>query len=96
MTLSRRSILKATAAGLVAAPFISLRAANAAEFDLKMANNMPLTHPTNVRLAEAPPLRAPAAQHGVALAGSLAQLAAGADFIICAVTAMARQMLKKC
>ena len=53
MTLSRRSILKATAAGLVAAPFISLRAANAAEFDLKMANNMPLTHPTNVRLAEA-------------------------------------------
>ncbi|HRM76587.1 MAG TPA: TRAP transporter substrate-binding protein DctP, partial [Paracoccus sp. (in: a-proteobacteria)] len=53
MTLSRRSILKATAAGLVAAPFISLRPANAVEFDLKMANNMPLTHPTNVRLAEA-------------------------------------------
>ncbi len=53
MTLSRRSILKATAAGLVAAPFISLRPANAVEFDLKMANPMPLTHPTNVRLAEA-------------------------------------------
>ena len=53
MTLTRRSILKATAAGLVAAPIVSLRPAHAAEFDLKMANNMPLTHPTNVRLAEA-------------------------------------------
>lgn len=53
MSLSRRSLLKGTAAGLIAAPFISLRPASAAEFDLKMANNMPLAHPTNVRLAEA-------------------------------------------
>ncbi|WP_222434163.1 NAD(P)-dependent oxidoreductase [Comamonas flocculans] len=46
-----------------------------AAYDLKLAST------------EAPPLRAHAAQHGVALAGSPAQLAAGADFIICAVTA---------
>ncbi|ODS90764.1 MAG: dehydrogenase [Comamonas sp. SCN 65-56] len=46
-----------------------------AAYDLKLAG------------ADAAPLRAHARQYGVALADSHAQLAAGSDFIVCAVTA---------
>ncbi|SIQ91366.1 tripartite ATP-independent transporter solute receptor, DctP family [Paracoccus thiocyanatus] len=53
MTITRRSILMGAAAGALAAPFIRLGAARAAEFAYKIANNQPLEHPSNVRLAEA-------------------------------------------
>lgn len=53
MTVSRRSLLMGAGAGLLAAPFINVRPANAAEFTMKLANNQPMEHPTNVRLAEA-------------------------------------------
>ncbi len=52
MTTTRRTLLKGTAAGL-ALPFLGAGRALAADFDLKVANNQPLTHPSNVRLAEA-------------------------------------------
>lgn len=53
MTMTRRSLLMGAATGVLAAPFINLRPANAAEFTMKLANNQPLEHPTNVRAAEA-------------------------------------------
>lgn len=53
MTIHRRTILIGAAAGALAAPFIRPRAAMAAEFSYKIANNQPLEHPSNVRLSEA-------------------------------------------
>ncbi|OYX14963.1 MAG: ABC transporter substrate-binding protein [Rhizobiales bacterium 32-66-8] len=54
MSLSRRSLLKAGAAtalvGGVCAPFVAR--AQSAEFTYKYANNLPVTHPMNVRAAE--------------------------------------------
>lgn len=53
MTLSRRSLILGASAGALAAPFIRVRPAMAAEFTYKLANNQPLSHPSNVRVAEA-------------------------------------------
>ena len=53
MTLNRRSLLLGAAAGAIAAPLVRVRPAMAAEFDLKLANNQPLTHPSNIRVLEA-------------------------------------------
>ena len=50
----RRRIVTATAAGVIASPLV-LRAtrAGAAEYNFKMANNVPDTHPISVRMREA-------------------------------------------
>ena len=53
MTLTRRTLLLGTAAVALAAPFVRTGPARAAEFNLKLANNQPLTHPSNVRVLEA-------------------------------------------
>ncbi|MFD1883355.1 TRAP transporter substrate-binding protein [Paracoccus pacificus] len=55
MTVTRRTILMGAAAGVLATPFIRPGSARAqgAEFAYKLANNQPMTHPTNVRAAEA-------------------------------------------
>ncbi len=50
--LSRRSLAKATLASLPLAA-IRVRPASAAEFSYKFANNLPVTHPLNVRAKEA-------------------------------------------
>ncbi|MDE1566863.1 TRAP transporter substrate-binding protein [Aquabacter sp. P-9] len=54
MSLSRRALLKAGAAGAlvggVCAPFVAR--AQSAEFSYKYANNLPVTHPMNVRANE--------------------------------------------
>lgn len=54
MSLTRRTLLKASAAtalvGGVAAPFVAR--AQSAEFSFKYANNLPVTHPMNVRANE--------------------------------------------
>lgn len=52
MTMNRRTILLGAAAGALAAPFIRPGMARAAEFSYKIANNQPLTHPSNIRLQE--------------------------------------------
>ena len=52
MTLTRRSLMLG-AAGALAAPFVRVGPALAAEYNLKLANNQPLTHPSNVRVLEA-------------------------------------------
>ena len=53
MKLTRRSLMLGAAAGALAAPFVRVRPAFAAEYSLKVANNQPLSHPSNVRLLEA-------------------------------------------
>ena len=53
MQLTRRSLLRGAAAGALAAPFVRVNPAMAAEFNLKLANNQPLSHPLNVRSLEA-------------------------------------------
>lgn len=53
MKTNRRSLLMGAAALGLAAPFIRPRPARAAEFTMKLANNQPMSHPTNVRAAEA-------------------------------------------
>lgn len=53
MTVTRRTVALGTAAGVLAMPFIGRGRALAADFNLKLANNQPLTHPMNVRAAEA-------------------------------------------
>ncbi|MFG1377912.1 TRAP transporter substrate-binding protein [Xanthobacter autotrophicus] len=54
MTLTRRTLIKAGAAGALAggvfAPFVAR--AQDAEFSYKYANNLPVTHPMNVRAGE--------------------------------------------
>lgn len=51
--LSRRQVLAGTAATLIASPFIMRRPAHAAEFSYKYANNLPVSHPMNIRTQEA-------------------------------------------
>lgn len=53
MSITRRSILLGATAGVLAAPFIRPAGAQSAEFTYKLANNQPLTHPSNIRGAEA-------------------------------------------
>uniref|UniRef100_UPI003B3B8A1F TRAP transporter substrate-binding protein n=1 Tax=Bosea sp. (in: a-proteobacteria) TaxID=1871050 RepID=UPI003B3B8A1F len=54
MTLSRRTLLKATAAASAIGTFQIGRAnAQSAEFSYKYANNLPIVHPMNVRASEA-------------------------------------------
>lgn len=53
MSITRRTVMMGAAAGALAAPFIRVRPAMAAEFSYKLANNQPLDHPSNIRLAEA-------------------------------------------
>ena len=53
MKLNRRSLMLGAAAGALAAPHVRVRPALAAEFNLKLANNQPLTHPSNIRVQEA-------------------------------------------
>ena len=53
MKFNRRSLVLGASAGVLPSPFIRLRPANAAEFTMKLANNQPLEHPTNIRAAEA-------------------------------------------
>ncbi|RYC30170.1 TRAP transporter substrate-binding protein [Lichenibacterium minor] len=54
MPMSRRTLLKSTAASaMVASPFVSRAWAQAAEFTFKYANNAPASHPMNVRAQEA-------------------------------------------
>ena len=52
MSITRRSILLGATAGVLAAPFIRPAGAQSAEFTYKLANNQPLTHPSNIRGAE--------------------------------------------
>src|SRR5690606_36450414 len=51
MTMTRRTVLNAAAAATLAAPWIHARAAKA-EFTYKYANNLPVTHPMNIRAKE--------------------------------------------
>jgi hypothetical protein len=53
--ISRRQVLKTTVtAGMaLAAPHVLSWPANAAEFTYKVANNLPASHPMNIRLNEA-------------------------------------------
>lgn len=55
MAITRRTaLISATAsAGLLATGFLRRADAQAAEFTYKFANNQPLTHPSNIRSAEA-------------------------------------------
>lgn len=53
MKLTRRSLMASASAGLLAAPFLGAGKALAADYTLKLANNQPLTHPSNIRTAEA-------------------------------------------
>ena len=53
MKTTRRTLLMGAAAAGLAAPFLRPGPARAAEFTMKLANNQPMTHPTNIRAAEA-------------------------------------------
>lgn len=53
MTVTRRKLMLGAAGAALAAPFIRPGAAMAAEYSLKLANNQPLSHPSNIRVAEA-------------------------------------------
>src|SRR4051794_13325047 len=50
--MTRRALLATTGSALVLSPFVSRRAL-AAEFTYKYANNLPATHPMNLRAQEA-------------------------------------------
>jgi tripartite ATP-independent transporter DctP family solute receptor len=52
-TLDRRTLLAATATAALAAPALRSRPASAAEFKYKYANNLPVSHPMNIRAREA-------------------------------------------
>ena len=54
MSITRRNLLAGLGAGAVvmAAPLRSAWAQSKAEFSYKYANNLPLTHPMNVRAKE--------------------------------------------
>lgn len=52
-SLSRRQVLTVAGATLIASPFILRNGARAAEFTYKYANNLTVTHPMNIRAAEA-------------------------------------------
>ncbi len=53
MKLNRRSLMLGAAAGALAAPFVRIGPARAAEINLKATNNQPLSHPSNIRVLEA-------------------------------------------
>src|SRR3982751_4729837 len=53
MGISRRNLLKSTVSTAVACAFVSRAQAQAAEFTYKYANNVPVSHPLNVRAQEA-------------------------------------------
>jgi tripartite ATP-independent transporter DctP family solute receptor len=53
MVISRRNLLKSTACAAVACAFIKRTQAQTAEFTYKYANNVPVSHPLNVRAQEA-------------------------------------------
>ena len=53
MSISRRNLLKSTASTAVACAFVKRAQAQPAEFTYKYANNVPVTHPLNVRAQEA-------------------------------------------
>ena len=53
MTVTRRRLMIGAAGAALAVPFIRPGAAMAAEYSLKLANNQPLSHPSNIRVAEA-------------------------------------------
>ena len=53
MGISRRTLLKTTASTAIACAFVSRAQAQAAEYTYKYANNLPATHPMNVRAQEA-------------------------------------------
>ena len=53
MTITRRKIVVGAGAALLAAPFIRPSFAQTAEFRYKIANNQPMTHPSNIHLVEA-------------------------------------------
>jgi TRAP-type transport system periplasmic protein len=53
MNISRRTLLKTTASTAIACAFVSRAQAQTAEFTYKYANNLPATHPMNVRAQEA-------------------------------------------
>ena len=75
MSITRRTILLGAAAGALATPFIRVRPAMAAEFSYKVANNQPLDHPSNIRLAEAPSFGKAVLFHDKYSRGALAYLA---------------------
>lgn len=52
-TFNRRTLLKAGGTAVIAAPFIGVGKARAAEFNYKFANNLTIDHPVNVRMAAA-------------------------------------------
>jgi tripartite ATP-independent transporter DctP family solute receptor len=52
-SITRRKLIAAGATALVAAPAILRWPADAAEFEYKVANNLPASHPMNIRLNEA-------------------------------------------
>lgn len=53
-TTRRKALIGATVSvGLLAAPFVRRAHAQAGEFTFRFANNQPLTHPSNIRSAEA-------------------------------------------
>lgn len=52
-SLHRRTLLAATASAALAAPALRIRPASAAEFTYKYANNLPVSHPMNIRAREA-------------------------------------------
>src|SRR3954467_5443267 len=53
MGISRRNLLKSTFSTAVTCAFVKRAQAQAAEFTYKFANNVPLSHPLNVRAQEA-------------------------------------------
>jgi tripartite ATP-independent transporter DctP family solute receptor len=53
MGISRRNLLKSTVTTAVACAFVKRAQAQTAEFTYKYANNVPLSHPLNVRAQEA-------------------------------------------
>ncbi|MBX6747094.1 MAG: TRAP transporter substrate-binding protein DctP, partial [Acetobacteraceae bacterium] len=52
-SLHRRTLLAATASAALAVPALRIRPASAAEFTYKYANNLPTSHPMNIRANEA-------------------------------------------
>ena len=52
-SLKRRQLLSVVGTSVIAAPFLNWRPADAAEFNFKYANDLPLTHPVTVWVSKA-------------------------------------------